>query len=184
MGAKELSTPRRAATGLIGSPTIETLDSMKVAGIHRSMSFADPAMRELWQAFRPRANEIPSRASEDFVSLRVFEQPVRGAPTLESRFEQWAAVEVTQFNDLPQGIDSHVLGGGMYALFTYRGRASDFATAARYIYGEWLPGSDYEVDDREFFEILGPAYRPDDPHATEKVWIPVRLRDRVSERQL
>lgn len=172
-----MSTRRRAANGLIGAPEIESLHAMRVVGIHRTMSFADPAMRELWQAFRPRTKEIGGRASEDFVSVRVFERPVKGAPTLESRFEQWAAVEVTHFGEVPEGMDSHTLGGGPYVRFTYRGRASDFAMAARYIYGEWLPASDYEVDDREHVEILGPAYRPDDPHATEKVWIPVRRRD-------
>jgi AraC family transcriptional regulator len=71
-------------------------------------------------------------------------------------------------------MDSHTLEGGPYAVFTYRGRADAFASAARYIYGTWLPGSDYELADREFFEVLGPSYRPDDPEASERIWIPVR----------
>lgn len=171
-----MSTPPDAATGLTGPPKIERLETMRVVGIHRPMSFGGAEMRELWGAFRPRVREILGRAHEGFVSMRVFEKPLSDAPGPGVRFEQWAAVEVTQSSQVPRGMDLHTLAGGRYAVFRYRGRASDFDRAGAYIYREWLPDSPYELDHREHFEILGPAYRPDDPHATEEVWIPVRRR--------
>lgn len=161
---------------MIDGPSIEVVDRVTVVGIHRPMSFAAPSMRELWQAFRPRAGDVGNRASDDFVSMRIYDRPVGAAPRLESRFEQWAAVEVEAAGELPEGMDTHTLAGGHYAVFTYRGRADAFAGAARYIYGEWLPTSGYELADREFFEVLPPSYRPDDPDASETVWIPIQER--------
>lgn len=160
----------------MGPPSIETVHGMRVVGMRRAMSFAAMPVRELWKGFRLRVGEIGDRVSEDFVSMRVFDPPLRGAPGVDARFEQWAAVAVGEGSEVPPGMEAHTLAGGTYAVFTYRGRASDFGAAARFIFGEWLPGSDFELDDREHFEILGPTYRPDDPNATEQVWIPVRRR--------
>lgn len=161
----------------VEGPRIAMLDGMTVVGIHRAMSFAEPAMRELWRAFRPMAQAVRHRVSEDFISMRVHEVPVEGVPTPGSRFEQWAAVEVERAGAIPDGMESHALAGGRYAVFTYRGRADAFGDAARFIYGDWLSTSQYELADREFFEVLPPSYRPDDPAAEETIWIPIQ--DRV-----
>lgn len=139
---------------MIEGPTIEVFDGMTVVGIHREMSFGAPTLRELWQGFRPRLDEVADRASHDFISMRIYNGPVRPTPTLESRFEQWAAVEVSTARETPDGMDSHRLSSGLYAVFSYRGRADAFEDAARHIYGGWLPNSEYELADREFFEVL------------------------------
>lgn len=159
---------------MIEGPRIEMLGGMTVVGLHRRMSFSEPSMRELWQAFRPRVGEVKGRASEGFISMRIYESPLGDVPALDSPFQQWASVEVNEAGDLPGGMDSHEIGRGRYAVFTYRGRDDAFDRAARRIYGEWLPGSGYVLADREFFEVLGPSYRPDDPSASEEIWIPIR----------
>lgn len=161
-------------------PRIESVGEKKLVGMHRPMSFdrgqmAMEVVGALWRDFRSRVSEVEGRVGPDFVSMRLYEEPLASAPSADARFEQWAAVEVSEFDE---GADMarHSLSGGLYAVFIHRGPASAFAATARYIYGEWLPGSAYELDDREHFEVLGPSYRPDDPEATEEVWIPIRRR--------
>lgn len=161
---------------MIDGPNIEVVDRMTVVGIHRAMSLAEPRMRELWQAFRPRVGEVRHRSSDRFISMRIYQEPVGKAPTPGSRFEQWAAVEVDASTEVPDGMESHTLLGGRYAVFTYRGRADAFGGAAQFIYGQWLPGSGYELAAREYFEVLPRSYRPDDPEASETIWIPVQRR--------
>ena len=87
---------------------------------------------------------------------------------------KWAAAEVSALADVPQGLESHVIKEGLYAVFTHRGPASSFPQTAAFIFGQWLPRSGYELDRREHFEVLPPGYRPDSPDAVEEVWIPVR----------
>ncbi|HSG48158.1 MAG TPA: GyrI-like domain-containing protein, partial [Longimicrobiales bacterium] len=65
-------------------------------------------------------------------------------------------------------------GNGLYAVFEHHGTADSFGRTAEYIFGHWLPESPYQLAPREFFEVLGPGYRPDDPEAVEDVWIPIR----------
>ena len=156
-------------------PRIVDSGPLRLVGVSRVMSFGDPAMRELWQSFRPRVPSIPHRASEDFVSMRIFDPPTTVSRP-GSRFRQWAAVEVEDFEGVPSSLETHTTSAGLYAVFEYRGTAADFAPMAERIYQHWLPSSPYELAPREFFEILGPDYRPDDPEATEDVWIPVRHR--------
>lgn len=162
-------------------PRIESVGEKKLVGMHRPMSFdgGQVAMEEvgaLWRDFRSRISEVEARMGPDFISMRIYEEPLTSASSADSRFEHWAAVEVSELGDEVAGMARHSLAGGMYAVFIHRGPASAFADTARHIYGEWLPGSIYELDDREHFEVLGPSYRPDDPEATEEVWIPVRPR--------
>lgn len=61
---------------MIEGPRIEVADEMVVVGIHRPMSFAEASMRQLWQAFRARVEDVKDRASDNFISLRIYDDPV------------------------------------------------------------------------------------------------------------
>ena len=93
----------------------------------------------------------------------------------DTEFEKWAAVEVTDLNSIPAGMESFILKAGLYAVFLHKGSGTDNSTH-QYIYSTWLPNSDYIMDDRPHFEILGEKYRNDDPGSEEEIWIPIRLK--------
>jgi len=42
------------------------------------------------------------------------------------------------------------------------------------IYTVWLPASDYVLDNRPHFEVLGDKYKNNDPSSEEEVWIPIK----------
>lgn len=86
-------------------------------------------------------------------------------------FEKWAAAEWE--GSVPEHMELLELPGGTYAVFTYTGTPDAFPPFARYIFTEWLPQSDYRLDNRPHFEVMGPGYDPADPDATEKVFVPV-----------
>jgi AraC family transcriptional regulator len=75
---------------------------------------------------------------------------------------------------IPEGMETYYLKGGLYAVFAHRG--GDPAIFD-HIYGEWLPASDFDLDNRPHFEVLDARYRHSDPEASEEIWIPVRLKD-------
>lgn len=77
---------------------------MRLVGLHRPMSFdgGQLAMEEvgaLWRDFRSRISEVEAGVGPDFISMRIYEEPLASAPSADSRFEQWAAVEVSEFGD-------------------------------------------------------------------------------------
>ena len=61
----------------------------------------------------------------------------------------------------------------MYAVFNYKGAQSDAAAFFNTIYTEWLPSSDYELENRPQFEILGEKYKKNSPDSEEEIWIPI-----------
>lgn len=91
----------------------------------------------------------------------------------DTLFEKWAAVEVSSFSDLPHHMDTYSLEGGLYAVFVHQGPAHEAARTMHSIFGQWLPQSEYSLDNREYFEILPENYSPVDPDASEEIWIPV-----------
>jgi AraC family transcriptional regulator len=90
-------------------------------------------------------------------------------------FYKWAAVEVSSYENIPDGMESVDLPGGLYAVFNYKGMINDTAFY-NYIFNSWLPVSLYKIDDRPHFEILGEKYTNDDPESEEESWIPIRHR--------
>jgi AraC family transcriptional regulator len=155
---------------------IEDIAPRMLAGKRVTMKYSDNKTAELWRGFMPHRNRIPSRTGEELYSVSVFmgEEDFTSL-TAETLFDKWAAVEVSGPCEIPEGMEFLTLTGGIYAVFTYRGRASEFQKAFGFIFREWMPSSGYRPDRREQFEILLPGYDPNDPEATEEIWIPIRL---------
>lgn len=141
----------------------------KLIGMSISMSWSNDRSRELWQGFRPRIKEIKNRLQTGLFDLKINE--VLMNPTLQ--FEKRAAVEVTSFEDIPEGMKTYSLSG-VYAVFIHRGAANKIMKTFGYIFNEWLPNSGYELDNRERFEILPYDYNPMDENMEEEIWIPVK----------
>lgn len=138
-----------------------------------AMSLADNKTGALWQAFMSNRKAITNCLTNDLISLQVY-QPTHFAdfkPTNE--FEKWATVEVASFDDVPTGMETFTLAGGLYAVFDYKGSSND-PRIFQYIFGTWLPTSGYVLDNRPHFEVLGAAYKNNDPSSEEEIWIPIK----------
>lgn len=92
-----------------------------------------------------------------------------------TQFEKWAAVEVSDFNTVPDQMETFVWAGGMYAVFAYKGSSTD-TRIFQYIFTTWLPQSGYKLDNRPHVEMLGANYKNASPDSEEEIWIPVRLK--------
>ena len=91
----------------------------------------------------------------------------------DTEFEKWAAVEVSNFDSVPADMETYTLSGGLYAVFIHKGSSTDTRTF-QYIFGTWLPTSDFVLDNRPHFELLGEKYKNNDPDSEEEIWIPVK----------
>jgi len=156
-------------------PKFKTLPSKNLIGQRIRMCFAENKTRMLWQEFMPRKKEIKNCIGTDLFSLEIYDDTSffkNFDPKKE--FEKWAAVEVTDFNFVPDKMETLVIPSGLYAVFNYKGSANDAANFYRYIFASWLPGSDYILDDRPHFAVMGEKYKKDSEDSEEDIWIPVR----------
>ena len=154
-------------------PRIETIPSKILIGKRLTMSFAHNRTFELFSSFMPRRKEIENRVGEDIYCVQQY-PPIQSyndfKPDLE--FEKWAAVEVFSTDNIPEGMERHQLTGGLYAVFLHQGPTTDLSTF-EFAFKTWLPNSNYILDQREHFEILGSKYKNNSPHSEEEIWIPV-----------
>jgi AraC family transcriptional regulator len=152
-------------------PRIEILTPKKLIGIRMEMSLSDNRTADLWRTFMPRRKEIKNRLTDELISMQNYGENWNFSP--DSRFEKWAAVEVSSLAIVPPDMETYNLHGGRYAVFEHHGPASTAARTMQQIFGQWLPSASYSLDNREHFEILPAGYSPVDPDATEEIWIPI-----------
>ena len=146
-----------------------------LVGMSATMSISTDTTSSLWQRFMPRRKEIKNSIGSALYSVQNFsESGSFESFTPATVFEKWAAVEVPGADAVPEAMQLFVLHGGDYAVFEHRGVPSEFPKTLRYIFSQWLPQSDWQLDEREHFELLQPGWRADDPEAREEVWIPVK----------
>lgn len=152
---------------------IENIFTKKLIGLSIQMSMANNKTFELWHRFMPRRKEITNATDNLLYSMQVYGENYD--PTaMESIFEKRAVVAVSDFENVPNGMETFVLPAGKYAVFLHKGSAADAAKTFQYIFDVWLPNSNYILDNRPHFEILGEKYKNNDPNSEEEVWIPIR----------
>jgi AraC family transcriptional regulator len=156
------------------------LPEKKLIGVKICMSFNENKVVELWKKFMPRRKEITSNLNNELISMQIYPNSfdlVNLNPN--AKFDKWAAVEVTNFDNIPDEMEPYLLNSSLYAVFLHQGSNTDFSTF-KYIFETWLPNSGYEIDNRPHFEILGANYKNNDVNSEEEVYIPIKLKINIS----
>ncbi len=153
---------------------IETLKDKKLIGKRLKMSYANNLTFQLWNSFMPLRKVIKNAVNSDLFSLQIYTPGFFKNFDLTNEFEKWALVEVTDFTDIPEGMETFTLIGGLYVVFDYKGGQKTATETFQYIFTTWLPNSEYEMDDRPHFEILGEKYKRDSEDSEEEIWVPVK----------
>ena len=157
-------------------PRIETLNEKMFAGKNITMSLANNKTRALWQSFMPDRNKITNSIGQELYSIEIYPPNYFDNFSPHVEFEKWAAVEVADFASVPDAMNTLRVPAGLYAVFVHRGTASLGQKTYEYILTSWLPNSDYALDSRPYFAVMGAKYKGDDPESEEEFWIPVKSR--------
>jgi AraC family transcriptional regulator len=155
-------------------PEIKILPEKKLAGQRMIMSFSENKTYELWRKFMPDRHSIINQVDASLYSIEVYPPDYFDQFDPSSPFEKWAAVEVSDFRNIPAHMETLTLPRGMYAVFMHRGPASTGPDTYGYIFRSWLPRSEYQLDQRPHFAWMGEKYKKDDPDSEEEIWIPVK----------
>ena len=143
------------------------------------MSYATYNPTPLWQRFMPRRKEIQNTVGDDLYSVQVFGATFWEQFDPTASFDKWVGIEVSADDTVPSDMKLLTIPEGLYAIFTFVGNEQMAPAFFEKIYGEWLPNSIYDLDDRPHFEILGTKYKRHDPTSEETVWIPIKLKNNV-----
>lgn len=155
------------------TPIIQEVEAKRLVGKSQMMSLVDFRVEELWNSFLPIS--IKNTLSADLISMTIYQSSYFIDFDPSAEFEKWAAVEVSEFEDVPADLRTFILPKGLYAIFHYQGLSSD-NSIFRYIFDEWLPNSNYVLDARPNFEVLGEKYKNNNPESEEDIYIPIKVR--------
>ncbi|MBW8242327.1 GyrI-like domain-containing protein [Muricauda oceani] len=156
------------------TPRIQTLPTTLLVGKKSITSFADNNTFELWHSFSPRKKEIKHSINDNLYSVEIYPSTSffqNFNPT--QVFEKWAAIAVSQVEEIPEEMQSLTLPEGLYAVFSYKGKPSEAMETFKYIYSEWLPNSGYAMDHRPYFALMGAKYKGEHPESEEEFWVPI-----------
>jgi AraC family transcriptional regulator len=159
---------------IIMQPRIEKITEKKLVGKRLRMSLSENKTSELWRSFMQRRNEVRNAIGVDLFSLQVYDSLYFTEFNPNAEFEKWATVEVTDFDSVPDEMETFTLANGLYAVFVHKGATTTGPETFQYIFGTWLPNSGYTLDNRPHFEVLGEKYKNDDPDSEEEIWIPIK----------
>lgn len=155
------------------NPKIEILKEKKLVGYRLKMSISDNQTQALWKKFVPKIERIKNRISEDKIAMQIYPSDYFQKFNPNTSFEKWACIEVEHFENTSQEFKIFLLQEGLYAVFHYQGNSND-SRIFQYIFSEWIPHSDFEIDQRPHFEILGSKYKNNDENSEEEIWIPIK----------
>lgn len=155
-------------------PRFETLGEKKFVGKNLKMSFADNKTFELWQNFMPRRNEIANRIGDELYSIEIYREGFFDNFDPAQEFEKWAASEVENFENVSEEMEIFTSPEGLYAVFIYKGKASEAANFYQNIFGNWIPNSEFILDDRPHFAVMGEKYKNDSDDSEEEIFVPVK----------
>ena len=154
------------------NPTIATFPTTKFIGKNLSFTYANYRAFELWSSFMPRRKEIQNAIGFELYNIQINPKDFDFNPN--TPFIKWAAVAVSSFDFIPNEMETIEIPLGLYAVFHYKGSSVEAADFFRKIFTEWLPKSNYQLDDRPHFEILGEKYKNNDMNSEEDIYIPIK----------
>lgn len=158
---------------------IDTIGEKRLVGKRMKMSLSDNRTGDLWHSFMLRRNEIKDFVGTDLYSMQVYEPLYFRNFNPNTQFEKWAAIEVANFDCVPDEMETITLASGLYAVFLHKGAANTAPKTFQHIFGTWLPNSEYDLDDRPHFEVLRDKFKNEDPNSEEEIWIPIKLKNNI-----
>ena len=152
----------------------EELSEFKVFGYKLKMSIAENNTANLWKNFITKLKIHQLYNSQDMYSLEIYDQNYFEEFNPLNKFDKWAAVIFENIAEIPDDMEILLIPKGKYIVFDYIGNSSDAFKAYQYIYNEWLLGSQYILDSRPHFALMGEKYKNNNPKSEEEIWIPVK----------
>lgn len=155
-------------------PEVKIIEEKKFLGQKIEMSFVDNKTAELWKQFIPRKIDIKNNIGIELYSIEIYPNFFFENFDPNNTMIKWAAVEVSDFDNIPENMETYISPEGLYAVFSYKGLASDVPKMYQKILQNWIPTSGYFLDDRPHFAVMGEKYNNNDPNSEEELWIPVK----------
>lgn len=161
--------------GVSLTPEIDQQRQMTLVGLRTTFYSTDSdknnvsdKLPPLWQAFLSRLAEIKNTTGEFCYGV------VRQLEDASDELEYYCAIEVTNTDEIPQGMQAVTIEPATYAKFTHRGSVSKIDNTINYIYSTWLAQSSHQHTYQADLEFYGADYSPVSEQSVMHYAIPIK----------
>ena len=164
---------KHITTNITVQPEIKYIDNIYVAGIHGIAPIDN--IYSLWQKFGNVVNIIPNKHPAER-TFGICEQLQETHTThYDMDYSEVIGMEVTCYDNLPNGIVAKTIPAGKYAVFTHKGPLSEILKTYEYIWGTWVSLTKEVLDDGDDFELYDERILGRDNEQSKiDIYIPVK----------
>lgn len=155
---------------------IEEKGELKIVGLLERINMPNNTIPQLWDKFMKRMSEIKNIKGNG--SYGIAENMSESSDGVS--FDEIVGVEVSSFEDIPEGMVAKVIKPQKYAVFTHKGElfgadgSSKLHKSYDYVYSKLIPASGYETDCEFNFEYYDERFILGSPESEMDIYIPVK----------
>lgn len=155
---------------------IKERSSFHVVGKFYTTSLATQEPSNWWKSLKIAAKKLGYQIDIGSYSLQKYPKKYFQEFSPFHSFEYAPAIPTEKGLPIPEEWKKLEIEGGLFAVFVHLGSSETFPQTMGLFFNDWLPQSNYELDDRIHFCFMPPGYQLQDATATEEIWIPIRLK--------
>ncbi len=157
---------------LVMEPEIIIQPATKLVGIAKQYNSNDLDLVQLWSAFKPYRNNIANQVGDN--AFGIYEGYEESDD--EVNFSYVCTVAVSNFDDVPEGMETREIPEQMYAKFTHKGPVANIDQTLKHVWGSWLPKSNFDYIEKPDFELYRSGFNNSDPKNELYLHIPVKAK--------
>ena len=169
-----LDTLKHMSQGVSMKPVITTVEPFIAVGLEAKCTQNNNGVAALWGKLVPRLGEIKNR-KDNALSFGVCQYVDVSEFSGDTEFNEFVCSPVTSTKSIPEGMKSHKVDGGKFAVFTHKGSVEKLGDTYDYIYGSWMTKTELEIDERDDMEMYDHRFNPIEPEKSEMfIYIPIK----------
>jgi AraC family transcriptional regulator len=149
---------------IVNKPEIKLIGIECLTDVEECSGPNNPA-KALWKKFMERLGEIKHRKGTLFYGASFV--------TGECSFRYMAAVEVENFEDIPEGMVKATAPPEKYAVWTHKGRLETLKNTYGYLYEKGMPESGLKQKKDFWLEMYDERFKEDSDDSEMDLYIPV-----------
>jgi AraC family transcriptional regulator len=164
------------AEGITIKPRIVKIDKIFVAGIRGETSILHNILPDLWNSLFDICNQIPNAyEARRFGICETDRKKTNISKDGNVTFSETVGLEVDDFKCLPRNMNTKIIRGGRYAVFTHKGTVATLIKTYDYLWGSWVLFTKETLDEREDFEIYDKRFLgADNVDSQIDIYIPIK----------
>ncbi|MBN2830478.1 MAG: AraC family transcriptional regulator [Candidatus Cloacimonetes bacterium] len=148
-------------------------DSFKVIGLDCYCSQIENTIPQLWDRFMKVMHQVPNvKPSQACYGVCLTKDEVHVTP--ESEFRYIAGLEVTSFDEIPEGMVQYTVPKGEYLVVEHVGALDSLPKTYDWVYKVWFEdNSEYETIGNLDFEVYDERFKFGESDSVMEIWVPV-----------